>query len=95
MSTAQKLQGLCVPFALILILLMTACSHFSPRTDRYGLPELDYTYRQPDKTGDGWETASINDVGAIRAHFIKTDDDQVDHLMVYLGLRGLRFDKIK
>ena len=74
MSTGQKLPGLFAPFALILILLMAACSHFSPRTDRYGLPELGYTYQQPVRTGDGWETASINDVGI--------NSEKIDEMML-------------
>ena len=63
MTTDPKRPGKCLLLALILVLFIPACSHLSPRTDRYGLPELDYTYQQPDRTGDGWETAAINAVG--------------------------------
>jgi len=49
--------------ALVLVMLTVACSHWSPRVDPYGLPERGYTYRPPSKTGDGWKTASLSDVG--------------------------------
>jgi CubicO group peptidase (beta-lactamase class C family) len=74
MSTGQTQRSRCLPFALILALLLAGCSHFSPRTDRYGLPERNYTYQQPDRTGDGWETASLNDVGI--------DSKKIDEMML-------------
>ena len=55
-------------------MLLAGCSHFSPRTDRYGMPERDYTYQQPDRTGDGWETASLNDVGI--------DSEKIDEMLL-------------
>ena len=63
MSTGLDLQGRCVSLVMILVLLLAGCSHFSPRTDRYGLPELGYTYQQPDGTGDGWKTGSLVEAG--------------------------------
>ena len=74
MTTGPKLPGKSLLLALIVVFFIPACSHFSPRTDRYGLPELDYSYRQPDRTGDGWETASINDVGI--------DSAKIDEMML-------------
>ncbi|MBW2486910.1 MAG: serine hydrolase, partial [Deltaproteobacteria bacterium] len=48
---------------VVFILLATACTHWSPRVNRYGLPERGYTYQQPEAINDGWETASLTDVG--------------------------------
>ena len=48
-------------FSLIFILLTTACAHWHPRVDSSGLPEREYTYQQPEKVDDGWETASLNE----------------------------------
>ena len=47
--------------SLIIILVTGACTHWSPRINRYGLPERKYIYRQPEKIDDGWETASLNE----------------------------------
>jgi CubicO group peptidase (beta-lactamase class C family) len=48
---------------VVFILLATACTHWSPRVNRYGLPERGYTYQQPEAINDGWETASLTEVG--------------------------------
>ena len=50
-----------IPLFIAFILLATACTHWSPRVNRYGLPERGYTYQQPEATDDGWETASLKD----------------------------------
>ena len=42
--------------SLIIILVTGACTHLSPRVNRYGLPERKYIYHQPEKIDDGWET---------------------------------------
>jgi len=47
--------------SLIIILVTAACTHWSPRVNRYGLPERKFIYHQPDKIDDGWETASLNE----------------------------------
>ena len=47
--------------SLIIILVTGACTHWSPRVNRYGLPERKYIYHQPEKIDDGWETASLNE----------------------------------
>ncbi|MGD8658074.1 MAG: serine hydrolase [Desulfobacterales bacterium] len=35
----------------------------SPRVNTYGLPEYTYTYEQPEKVGDGWETGTLSEAG--------------------------------
>jgi CubicO group peptidase (beta-lactamase class C family) len=52
-----------LPLFIVFILLATACSHWSPRVNRYGLPERGYTYQQPEAIDDGWDTAFLKDVG--------------------------------
>jgi CubicO group peptidase (beta-lactamase class C family) len=47
--------------SLIFILISAACTHWSPRVNRYGLPERKYIYQQPEEIGDGWETASLKE----------------------------------
>lgn len=47
--------------SLLFILLTTACAQFYPRVTSSGLPERDYTYQQPEKINDGWETASLKE----------------------------------
>ena len=51
-----------LPLCLIFILFVTSCSLWSPRVNPYGLPQREYTYQQPDKIDDGWETASLKEV---------------------------------
>ena len=58
---------------VILLLVTTACTHWSPRVDRYGLPDHGYAYRQPEAIDDGWLTASIADTGI--------DIDTIDAMM--------------
>ena len=50
-----------IPLFIAFILLATACTHWLPKVNRYGLPERGYTYQQPEATDDGWETASLKD----------------------------------
>lgn len=50
-----------LPLFLIFILFVTSCSHWSPRVNRYGLPQREYTYQQPDVIDDGWETTSLTE----------------------------------
>ena len=59
MHRCHNHPGKYLPVLLIFIFLTTACSHMSPRVNSYGLPERTYTYMQPEKVGDGWETASL------------------------------------
>ena len=47
------------PLFLILILVTAACTNWSPRVNRYGLPERKYIYQMPEKIDDGWETSSL------------------------------------
>jgi CubicO group peptidase (beta-lactamase class C family) len=51
-----------LPLFLIFILFVTSCSLWSPRVNLYGLPQRVYTYQQPEKIDDGWETASLKQV---------------------------------
>jgi CubicO group peptidase (beta-lactamase class C family) len=51
-----------VPYACtILLLTTTACTHWTPRVDQYGLPDHQYSYQQPEEINDGWETVSVAD----------------------------------
>ena len=52
-----------LPLFIVFMLLATGCTHWSPRVNRYGLPERGYTYQQPEAIDDGWETASLKDAG--------------------------------
>ena len=47
--------------SLIFILATAACTHWSPRVNRFGLPERKYIYQKPEKIGDGWDTASLKE----------------------------------
>jgi len=59
--------------SLIFILVTAACTHWSPRVNRYGLPERKYIYHQPEKIGDGWETASLKEEDI--------DSEKIDEMM--------------
>ena len=59
--------------SLIFILVTAACTHWSPRVNRYGLPERKYIYQQPEKIGDGWETASLKEEDI--------DSEKIDEMM--------------
>ena len=48
---------------LIIFFLVTACTHWAPRVNRYGLPERKYIYQVPENTSDGWETAALVEEG--------------------------------
>lgn len=58
---------------LIFILVTAACTHWSPRVDRYGLPEGTYRYQRPEKVSDGWETASLEEEDI--------DSEKIDEMM--------------
>lgn len=47
--------------SLIFILVSSACTHWAPRVNRYGLPERKYTYQQPEEIDDGWGASSLNE----------------------------------
>ena len=47
------------PLILIFILVTAACTNWSPRVNRYGLPERKYIYQMPENIDDGWETSSL------------------------------------
>jgi CubicO group peptidase (beta-lactamase class C family) len=57
-----SIPGKFLLLSLLVILVTTACTHWSPRVNRYGLPERKYIYQQPEEIDDGWETASLNEV---------------------------------
>jgi CubicO group peptidase (beta-lactamase class C family) len=59
--------------SLIFILVTAACTHWSPRVNRYGLPERKYIYQEPEKIDDGWETASLKEVDI--------DSEKIDEMM--------------
>ena len=40
-----------------------ACTPLYPHMENHGRPLTEYVYQLPDKTGDGWETSSLNDAG--------------------------------
>jgi CubicO group peptidase (beta-lactamase class C family) len=65
--------GRYLPVIFLFILLTTACTHFSPRVNRYGMPERKYTYQQPEEIDDGWETAALNEVSV--------DSEKIDQMM--------------
>jgi CubicO group peptidase (beta-lactamase class C family) len=46
--------------SLIFLLFTAACTHWSPRVDRHGLPERTYIYQEPEEIDDGWETSSLS-----------------------------------
>lgn len=46
--------------SLIFILVTAACTHWSPRVNRYSLPESKYIYQEPEEIDDGWETSSLS-----------------------------------
>ena len=59
--------------SLIFILVTAACTHWSPRVNRYGLPERKYLYQHPEKISDGWETASLKEEDI--------DSEKIDEMM--------------
>jgi CubicO group peptidase (beta-lactamase class C family) len=48
--------------SLIFVLVTVSCTHWSPRVNRYGLPDRTYLYQQPEEISDGWETTSLKEV---------------------------------
>ena len=36
---------------------------FAPRSNQWGLPEYQYTYRTPEKIDDGWEVSALQEMG--------------------------------
>jgi len=61
MFRCSNILSKCLLLSLIFILITVACTHWSPRVNRYGLPERKFLYQQPEENGDGWETASLNE----------------------------------
>jgi len=61
MFSCSNILSKCLLLSLFFILITVACTHWSPRVNRYGLPERKYLYKQPEENGDGWETASLNE----------------------------------
>ena len=43
--------------------LFSSCATLYPRVDSQGQPQYKYTYQVPEKTGDGWETDSLQSQG--------------------------------
>jgi len=48
---------------LIFFSVTAACTNWSPRVNKYGLPESKYTYQEPEEIDDGWKTSSLAMVG--------------------------------
>ena len=64
-------------FALfIIVVLLISCAL---RTNRWGLPQYEYTYRVPDEIDDGWKTASLSDENV--------DPQKINELMQDILLR--------
>jgi len=59
---------------LIFVLVTAACTHWSPRVNRHGLPERKYIYQQPEKIGDGWETSHLKEEDI--------DSEKIDEMML-------------
>ena len=47
----------------IVTLLATSCSNLFPRVTPTGMPQYEYDYRQPEETGDGWKSSSLQKEG--------------------------------
>ena len=60
-------------FFFLLFLFFTACTHWAPRVNRYGLPEREYVYQAPEDIDDGWKTASLSQEGI--------DPDKINEMM--------------
>ena len=59
MIRCSNIQSKYLPLFLIFILVTAACTNWSPRVNRYGLPEHQYIYQEPEEIDDGWETSSL------------------------------------
>ena len=59
MNRYTAVSGKQLFLSLILIFSIAACTHWSPKVNRYGLPESKYTYQLPEKLNDGWQTSSL------------------------------------
>jgi CubicO group peptidase (beta-lactamase class C family) len=57
-SLAKQFGCIC-----LILCWIAACSTLHPRLDIQGLPQTNYIYQIPGETGDGWEIASLRDVG--------------------------------
>jgi len=44
---------------IIFIFFLTACTHHSPRVNRDGKPQHEYSYQAPIKIADGWQVSSL------------------------------------
>jgi len=58
----QKYKTLIFYFLLISTIILISCSDENPPTSTENTPN-GYIYTVPEQTGDGWETASLSDVG--------------------------------
>ena len=54
-----KMPSKYIPLFLIFLSITVACTHWSPRVNRYGLPERQYIYQKPEEINDGLETSSL------------------------------------
>lgn len=79
-------------FFLILILLATSCSRWSPRVNTYGLPQREYTYQQPEVIDDGWGTSSLN---AAEIDSEKIDEMMLDILGPLFGTKSNSYRKTR
>lgn len=74
---------------VILLLATTACTHWSPRVDQYGLPDHAYSYRQPEEINDGWETVAIADatididtINEMMHDFLSGNDRNINSILI-------------
>jgi len=56
----ENLKGLV--YLCIIFFFLTACARV-PRVNRYGLPQREYVYQEPEATDDGWEISSLRGEG--------------------------------
>ena len=73
MIRCSNFPGKYLLLSLIFIFSTTACTLWFPRVDRYLMPERKYTYQQPDRSDDGWETATLKNVDI--------DSEKIDTMM--------------
>lgn len=59
MIRCSNIQNKYLPLFIIFILVTVACTHWSPRVNRYGLPERQYIYQEPEEIDDGLEVSSL------------------------------------
>lgn len=77
-----KIKLIALFVCLFASLFFFSCALRHPRVDRTGRPQYEYVYKIPERTGDGWETASLKSQGL--------DSERIEKLVKSVLNRGFK-----